>query len=144
MTFTWSRGRQLTGIVFNDGTQGQTGGEENDLVEYDVTYKYNQDGLRIYKDTSDIETTYEWDDSKLLRETVRYKTTNRTYDIWYFYDGNGAVIGFEYSFINDVNGKSATRIYYEKDLQGNVIGLLDCRGAEIATYFYDAWGDIIE
>lgn len=33
-------------------------------------------------------------------------------------------------------------IYYEKNLQGDVIGLLDSRGAEIATYMYDAWGNI--
>lgn len=141
MTFSWSRGRQLSGIIFDDGTETQT---EEETVEYDVTYKYNQEGLRTYKETSDIVTTYEWDASTLVRETVKYKATNKIYDIWYFYDSNGDAIGFEYSFINDVNEKSTTRIYYEKDLQGNVIGLLDCRGAEIATYFYDAWGNITE
>ena len=35
------------------------------------------------------------------------------------------------------------RIYYEKNLQGDVIGLLDARGAEIAAYTFDAWGNVI-
>ena len=29
-----------------------------------------------------------------------------------------------------------------KNLQGDVIGLLDSRGAEIAKYSYDAWGNV--
>lgn len=36
-----------------------------------------------------------------------------------------------------------TRIYYEKNLQGDVTGLLDARGAEIASYTYDAWENVI-
>ena len=36
------------------------------------------------------------------------------------------------------------RICYEKDLQGNVIALLDSRGVEIAKYYYDAWGNILD
>jgi len=129
--FEWQRGRQLASVKF-----------DADATVADVTYKYNENGLRTYKDTADTTTIYEWDEATLIRELVTYKATNRTYDIWYFYDNTGSVIGFEYSCINDLNEKSTTRIYYEKDLQGNVIGLLDSRGAEIATYFYDAWGNI--
>lgn len=147
--FTWSRGRQLSEIDLSQDEK--------------VIYKYNEDGLRVYKETShkesvestedteeatykyvtDTITTYEWYENELIRETVTYNATGRTYDIWYFYDSNGTAIGFEYSYINDLNKKSSTRIYYEKDIQGNVIGLLDARGAEIATYAYDAWGNII-
>ena len=128
MTFTWSRGRQLENITFEDDSR--------------AVYRYNEKGLRTYKDTEAATTVYEWDDTKLIRETVTYKATGKTYDIWYFYDSNESVIGYEYSYINDQNEKSSVRIYYEKDLLGNVIGLLDSRGAEIATYAYDAWGNI--
>ena len=87
---------------------------------------------------------YEWDESKLIRETVTYKQTDKKYDIWYMYDANNNVIGFEYSQISELNKTlKTTRIYYEKNLQGDVIGLLDARGAEIAVYTYDAWGNII-
>ena len=142
--FEWERGRTLSGIRFNYAEEGNesSGTGTNTEEGLDVTYKYDENGLRTYKDTETTTTTYEWNESTLIRETVTYKATNRTYDIWYFYDNIGSVIGFEYSQINDLNEKSTTRIYYEKDLQGNVIGLLDSRGAEIATYFYDAWGNI--
>lgn len=146
--FTWSRGRQLSKVDLSDDER--------------VIYKYNEDGLRVYKETShrevvdsvansteitykyvtDMTITYEWDENKLIRESVNYNTSGRTYDIWYFYDSTGSVIGYEYSYINDQNEKSSIRIYYEKDFQGNIIGLLDSRGAEIATYSYDAWGNI--
>ena len=130
MTFTWSRGRQLENIMFKDGTK--------------VAYKYNENGLRIYKDTETATTTYEWDDTKLIRETVTYKTIEKKYDIWYLYDSTGSVVGYEYNYINDQDKKCSDKIYYEKDLQGNVIGLLDSQGKVIATYAYDAWGNIID
>ena len=45
--------------------------------------------MRSYKDMAGATTTYEWDDSTLVRETVTCKATNRTYDVWYFYDSLG-------------------------------------------------------
>ena len=109
-----------------------------------VTFKYNEDGLRTYKDTEKTTTTYEWDDTKLIRETVTYKKTGKKYDIWYMYDSGNNVIGFEYSQLSEINETlKTTRIYYEKNLQGDVTGLLDARGAEIASYTYDAWGNVI-
>lgn len=128
MIFTWSRGRQLSNITFKDGSK--------------AVYGYNENGLRTYKDATDETVTYEWDEDTLVRETVTYKSTNKTYDIWYFYDSTGNAIGYEYDYVNPLNQKSRVRVYYEKDLQGNVIGLLDASGAEIATYSYDAWGNI--
>ena len=60
------------------------------------------------------------------------------------YDSANNVIGFEYSQLSEINETlKATRIYYEKNLQGDVTGLLDARGAEIASYTYDAWGNVI-
>ena len=89
-------------------------------------------------------TEYEWDETRLIRETVTYNATGKKYDIWYLYDSVNNVIGFEYSQQSDMdNSQQKTRIYYEKNLQGDVIGLLDSRGVEIATYAYDAWGNIV-
>lgn len=79
-----------------------------------------------------------------LGETVTYKQTGKKYDLWYMYDANDSVVGFEYSQISETDSiLKTTRIYYEKNLQGDVIGLLDARGAEIAVYTYDAWGNVI-
>ena len=130
MSFNWYRGRQLQEATLANGKR--------------VTYKYNEDGLRTYKDTEKTTTTYEWDETKLIRETVTYKKTGKKYDIWYMYDSGNNVIGFEYSQLSELNETlKTTRIYYEKNLQGDVTGLLDARGAEIASYTYDAWGNVI-
>ena len=130
MSFNWYRGRQLQEATLANGNR--------------VTYKYNEDGLRTYKDTEKTTTTYEWDETKLIRETVTYKKTGKKYDIWYMYDSANNVIGFEYSQLSEINETlKTTRIYYEKNLQGDVTGLLDARGAEIASYTYDAWGNVI-
>ena len=68
----------------------------------------------------------------------------KSYDIWYMYDSGNNVIGFEYSQLSEINETlKTTRIYYEKNLQGDVTGLLDARGAKIASYIYDAWGNVI-
>ena len=130
MSFNWYRGRQLQEATLANGKR--------------VTYKYNENGLRTYKDTEKTTTTYEWDETKLIRETVTYKKTGKKYDIWYMYDSGNNVIGFEYSQLSEINETlKATRIYYEKNLQGDVTGLLDARGAKIASYTYDAWGNVI-
>ena len=130
MSFNWYRGRQLQEATLANGNR--------------VTFKYNEDGLRTYKDTEKTTTTYEWDETKLIRETVTYKKTGKKYDIWYMYDSGNNVIGFEYSQLSELNETlKTTRIYYEKNLQGDVTGLLDARGAEIASYTYDAWGNVI-
>ena len=130
MSFNWYRGRQLQEATLANGKR--------------VTYKYNEDGLRIYKDTEKTTSTYEWDETKLIRETVTYKKTGKKYDIWYMYDSANNVIGFEYSQLSEINETlKTTRIYYEKNLQGDVTGLLDARGAKIASYTYDAWGNVI-
>ena len=130
MSFNWYRGRQLQEATLANGKR--------------VTYKYNENGLRTYKDTEKTTTTYEWDETKLIRETVTYKKTGKKYDIWYMYDSGNNVIGFEYSQLSELNETlKTTRIYYEKNLQGDVTGLLDARGAEIASYTYDAWGNVI-
>ena len=130
MSFNWYRGRQLQETTLANGNR--------------VTYNYNEDGLRTYKDTVKTTSTYEWDETKLIRETVTYKKTGKKYDIWYMYDSGNNVIGFEYSQLSELNETlKTTRVYYEKNLQGDVTGLLDARGAEIASYTYDAWGKVI-
>lgn len=127
----WTRGRMLSNIIYSNDNR--------------ISYKYNNDGLRTHKETNEMSVDYEWDEFKLIREVVTYKVTGKKYDIWYFYDGNDEVIGFEYSQLNDIDGSLLkNRIYYEKNKQGDVIGLLDSRGVEIATYSYDAWGEMTQ
>ncbi len=51
----------------------------------------------------------------------------------FFYDTHG-VAGFVY--------EGAT-YYYRKNIQGDVIALLDSSGKVVATYLYDAWGNCV-
>ncbi|MCI9617696.1 MAG: hypothetical protein HFG31_06790 [Eubacterium sp.] len=104
-SFTWDRGRQLKQIYKNDS-----------LI---TTYKYNENGLRTYKKLDNEEHNYEWEKTHLIRETVTY--TNQTYDIWYLYDGNGNMVGFEYSYIDELDELQKEQIYFEKNYQGDVI-----------------------
>ncbi|MFA5007100.1 MAG: RHS repeat-associated core domain-containing protein [Candidatus Izemoplasmatales bacterium] len=60
--------------------------------------------------------------------------TQDTYEIRYLIDSDGSILGFVY--------EDAT-YYYLKDLQGNVIGVIDEAGNELVQYEYDAYGNVI-
>ena len=112
MEFTWV-GRKLATIH-----------TEQDVI----SYKYNSNGIRISKTVNDIETTYQLDGTKIISETTNGNI------IWYIYDENNYVIGFEYV------GKT---YYFEKNAQGDVTRIFDAEGNFISEYFYDAWGNVI-
>lgn len=52
ISFSWYRGRQLKEATLENRNK--------------ISYKYNEDGFRTYKDTAKTTSVYEWDDSKLL------------------------------------------------------------------------------
>ena len=51
----------------------------------------------------------------------------------YYYDSDGSATSFSY------NG---TMYFYVENLQGDVIRIIDLAGTEVASYVYDAWGNI--
>ena len=112
MEFTWV-GRQLATI--------QT---EQDAI----SYKYNSNGIRTSKTVNGIETTYQLDGSKIISETTNGNI------IWYIYDENNYIIGFEYA---------DKTYYFEKNAQGDVTRIFDAEGNFVSEYFYDAWGKVI-
>ncbi len=127
MIFTWERGQDLKSISDKNGEL--------------LNFKYNDNNFRTYKETKDYISTYELDESKIIRETLQYKNSDRCYDIWYFYDAIGEVAGYQFSYwVN--NNEVQEVVYYEKDKLGNVIGLMNESGVEFATYSYDSWGAI--
>lgn len=130
LTFTWTRGRMLEQVKLNGAVSAY--------------YKYNQEGLRTYKDTADMTTVYEWDNTNLIRETVTYKLDSKVYDIWYLYAGNGDITGFVYEYLNADGNVESQTVYYEKNIQGDIIALLNFSGEKIAQYSYDAWGNVTE
>jgi len=70
-------------------------------------------------------TYYELDSNNIISETT-YGNTIR------YYYGNGGVVGFRY------NGR---RFYYEKNLQGDIIGIYDEDASKLCEYICAAWGN---
>ena len=54
--------------------------------------------------------------------------------IYFYYDESGSPTGIKY------NGNV---YYFQKNLQGDIIRILNSSGTIVATYTYDAWGNII-
>lgn len=110
-TYTWQHGRQLASM-----TDGVT----------TWTFTYDAGGMRT-KRVDDLGYTYE-----------------------YIYNGSqlSSVIinGSVYRFTYDSTGipltmtSGSTVYYYVTNTQGDVTGILNSEGAQIATYEYDAWG----
>ena len=98
--------------------------EKGNLQYFDNTdFIYNDSGIRIAKGSTD----YFVKGNQILAEK-RGSTV-----IHYYYDDSG-VAGFEY------NGQ---KYVYRKNLQGDIVAILDECGCTRGTYEYDAWGNII-
>jgi len=133
-SLTW-QGRELQS--YNDG-------------EYEISFKYNADGIRTVKDVCElapgvtIRHSYTLSGSQILSETV-YHCFSATmvyeqYMLVYIYDESGAPIGIKYrkpSYApNDFD-----YYFFEKNLQGDIIAIYNESGTKIGTYTYDAWGN---
>lgn len=114
-TLTWEKGRQLK--------------------SYDsFTYTYNANGIRTSKNINGELHTYDLEGTKILREswTDAYGTDHVIVPL---YDNEDTVCGITY------NG---TTYFFVKNLQGDVISLLDSNGKTVVRYVYDAWGNMFE
>ncbi len=117
-SFKWSGGRKLTSVKLDNGSVYLTG-----------EYRYNDNGIRTYKEVNGNVTKYYLNGSTILTEETNYGGVTRRID--YVYDENGSVYGFSVG-----NNK----YYYQKNLQGDVIGILDNSGNLLVKYVYDAYG----
>ena len=110
-TLTWTTGRKLQ----NFG---------------DTTYQYNSLGQRICKTVGVTEHAYFYEGTRLIKEVCsEWDGTKHT--IVFLYDASESPIGMQYD---------GTAYYYKKNLQGDVIALLNAAGDTLAEYIYDAWG----
>ena len=89
------------------------------------TYTYNANGIRTSKTVGGVKHTYTLDGTKILRETWDSNT------LIPLYDNEDGVCGIIH---NDIP------YYFIKNLQGDVIAIVDKDAATVARYFYDAWG----
>ena len=108
-TFTWRNGRELASYI--------------DSIN-NISYVYNNDGIRTSKTVNNITTNYYLKGNKIV-----FEEKNNT--MLYFIYNNDELVGFKY------NGNT---YHYHKNLFGDVIGIYDSNNNEIVTYEYDSWG----
>ena len=118
MAFTWQNGRQLASVSQNGTTV--------------ATYTYDADGLRTSKTVGETVTEYYWMNGMLYGQK-----TGEEY-IFFLYDENGNVYGFVVK-----NSNSQSYYYYEFNLQGDIIGIINSSGTRAVEYAYGVWGDIL-
>ncbi len=104
-----------------------------ELVTYtddtlNITFKYNSNGIRTEKTVNGVTTTYYLDGDKVIYETDGINTIN------YYYDIDGTLIGFNYN---------NTDYFYARNIFGDIIEIRDIAGNEVASYEYDAWGNLL-
>ena len=130
-----------------------------------TNYTYNGDRMMSYNGQSCVydamgnPTTYRGNTATWKgRQMTSFNGVNFTYDgrgrragkgsITFLYDSQGRIIkqsnGLE--FFYDFEGIAAvkynsTMYFYQKDAQGNIIGILDSNGNVVVQYYYDAWGN---
>lgn len=125
-SFTWS-GRELTQYE----KDGKT-----------ISFQYDENGLRhrkIVKENDVVVEQYDyvWSDGSLISQTyTNYEngTVLSSDTARFIYDTWGTLQGF---ILND----SETYLYV-KNLQGDIIAIVDELGKVIVEYSYDAWGNV--
>lgn len=147
-TLKWSHGRQLdkySKINKDNGVEIPT-----------ASYTYNANGIRTsktyYTDTSCqcksetntcaceesncFTTKFFLNGNKIIKQ---YDCCN---DLTFYYGADG-LTGFH---IKSANAKYEDEnldhdFFYKKNLQGDIIGIIDSNGEELVNYVYDAWGN---
>ena len=117
--FVWS-GRQMVNAFFNSTF---------------YTMSYDDNGVRQSKIVAGgVETYYIYDGTQLISE---YNSLGEL--ILYLYDATGSVIGMQY--------RDATYMpnvwdvyWFDKNPQGDVVGIFNTEGVLLVKYSYDAWG----
>ena len=110
----WDNGRQLTSLQKRTSL---------------ISYRYDESGLRIGKQAGSVMTYSDRDaNGKLVHEKIG------NHDLFYYYDADGSVGSISYDY---------TRYAFRKNLQGDVIAILDTNGDVVARYAYDAWGKVL-
>ena len=100
------------------------------LKKFDnIEYTYNANGIRTSKTIGGVKHEYTLDGTKILRETWNGNT------LIPLYDNEDGVCGILYNNVP---------YYFIKNLQGDVIAIVDKDAQTVARYSYDAWGACTE
>ena len=86
------------------------------------SFTYNADGMRTERSNGTTTYRYVYNGSSLVQMTVGSDTLY---------------------FTSDTVTLNETTYYYVKNLQGDVVAILDANGIAVVQYTYDAWGNIL-
>ncbi|MBT3320647.1 MAG: hypothetical protein HN389_12880, partial [Clostridia bacterium] len=114
--YTWTQGRRLEEIT-DDTTSAVI-----------ASYKYNDNGIRTEK-TVDGDTTK----FNLVGSQITWQQTGTEDPIYFLYDSGGKLWGLEYT-----DGET---YFYVRNVQGDIIKIVDDNGDIMVEYAYDAWGN---
>ena len=93
-----------------------------------IKYLYDHTGARVKKTVDNTVTEYQWAGDLLLSE----KTDGRI--IWYCYDSQANLISVTIRGIT---------YFYVRNVQGDIIALVDADGKVVVKYTYDSWGKVV-
>ena len=114
---SWQGGRQLASMQ-KDGTT--------------LSFSYNDAGLRTEKTVNGSTRRYIWNSSHLMADVGAS-------DAFYFhYSSGGELIGYTYKTAN-----AETECILVKNQQGDVERVISADGTILASYTYDAWGNVL-
>ena len=114
---TWQGGRQLASMQ-KDGTT--------------LSFSYNDAGLRTEKTVNGSTRRYIWNSSQLMADVGAS-------DAFYFhYSSGGELIGYTYK-----TAEAETECILVKNQQGDVEKVISADGTILASYTYDAWGNVL-
>ena len=93
-----------------------------------IQYSYDHTGARVKKVVDGVATEYRMAGDLLVSEITNGQT------FWYHYDSGANLISIV------IGGKN---YFYVRNLQNDVIALVDEDGNEVVHYTYDSWGKIL-
>ncbi len=107
-------------------------------------YEYDEEGLRTKKivGTKTYEYYYDGEDDHLALEVMKENDQVQKYR-YYQWDENGKAVGMVIQD-QDSSGKWRTKTYYFwTNQRGDVTTIIDHTGAEVGSYTYDAFGNVL-
>lgn len=110
---SWINGKELSTYTIGDKT---------------INFAYDENGYRILKKVNNNDIVYYNDGNKIIYE----KNGNNI--IYYIYSENNGIIGFKYN---------QNTYLYLKNIQGDIIGIMDENLNIVANYQYDSYGKIV-
>src|SRR5690554_2975421 len=118
-------------IITKDSTSHTLTFEGSSLIQYgDSSYSYNEAHSRIKKETPTQTIYYTLEGQNIIHTKV--VTDALVEDTYYLYDEQGILVGYTYN---------ENTYYYERDLLGNIIRIVDKDLKTIVEYKYDAFGN---